>query len=30
MSRLTASVALLFLLALGTSTGEAAAAQPDG
>src|SRR5713226_4259553 len=31
MSRLTASVALLFLLALGTSTGEAVAqAQPDG
>src|SRR5882672_7684399 len=31
MSRLTASVALLFLLALGTSTGEAAApARPDG
>src|SRR6266852_7772217 len=31
MSRLTASIALLFLLALATSTGEAAAqAQPDG
>src|SRR6266853_1339857 len=31
MNRLTASVSLLFLLALGTSTGEAAAqAQPDG
>ncbi len=31
MSRLTASIALLFLLALGTSTGEVAAqAQPDG
>ncbi len=30
MSRLTASVALLSLLALGTSTGAAAQAQPDG
>jgi peptide/nickel transport system substrate-binding protein len=31
MSRLTAPIALLFLLALGTSTGEVAAqAQPDG
>src|SRR6266849_5856427 len=31
MSRLTASIALLFLLVLGTSTGEVAAqAQPDG
>jgi peptide/nickel transport system substrate-binding protein len=31
MSRLTASIALLFLLALATSTGEVAAqAQPDG